>query len=54
MNEAHQSAAAILREHRETLDAVVRLLLEHEVVDGDDVRRLLASEGCATVRIKSA
>jgi cell division protease FtsH len=54
MTEANQSAADILREHRHTLDAVVRLLLEHEVVDGDDVRRLLASEVRPTVRIKSA
>jgi cell division protease FtsH len=54
MTEANQSAADILREHRHTLDAVVRLLLEHEVVDGDDVRRLLASEVRPAVRIKSA
>ena len=54
MSEASDSAAGILREHRETLDAVVRLLLEHEVVDGDDVRTLLASEVRPTVRIRSA
>jgi cell division protease FtsH len=54
MTEANESAADILREHRHTLDAVVRLLLEHEVVDGDDVRRLLASEVRPAVRIKSA
>jgi cell division protease FtsH len=54
MSEANESAAAILREHRDTLDAVVRLLLEHEVVDGEDVRRLLTSERRQTVRTKSA
>jgi cell division protease FtsH len=54
MTDANESAAAILREHRDTLDAVVRLLLEHEVVDGEEVRRLLAAEVHASIRIRSA
>jgi cell division protease FtsH len=42
MTQADERALQILRQHRSTLDAVVRLLLEHEVVDGADVRRLVA------------
>ena len=54
MTEADETAASILREHRTTLDAVVRLLLEREVVEGDDVRRLLASEMRPAVLVKRA
>ena len=43
MTQADERALQILRQHRSTLDAVVRLLLEHEVVDGADVRRLVAA-----------
>jgi len=44
MTEAESLALQTLREHRVTLDAVARLLLEREVVTGDDVRRLLDAE----------
>jgi cell division protease FtsH len=44
MTEAHERAVQILRQHRSTLDAVVRLLLAREVVEGDEVRRLLDAE----------
>jgi len=44
MTEAQGRALQVLREHRTTLDAVVRLLLEREVVSGEDVRRLLDAE----------
>ena len=44
MTEASEKAQQILREHRTTLDAVVGLLLAREVVDGEEVRRLLAAE----------
>jgi len=44
MTEAESLALRTLREHRVTLDAVARLLLEREVVTGDDVRRLLEAE----------
>jgi cell division protease FtsH len=47
MTEAHERAVQILRQHRSTLDAVVRLLLAHEVVEGDEVRRLLEAEAAA-------
>jgi cell division protease FtsH len=55
MTEAHDRASQILREHRTTLDAVVRLLLEREVVEGEEVRRLLEAEPAAPVlRVVSA
>ena len=47
MTEAHERALHILRQHRSTLDAVVRLLLAREVVEGDEVRRLLVAEAAA-------
>jgi cell division protease FtsH len=54
MTEAHDSAVQILREHRATLDAVVRLLLDREVVEGGEVRRLLETETTPTLRAASA
>ena len=47
MTDAHERAVQILRQHRTTLDAVVRLLLATEVVEGDEVRRLLDAEAAA-------
>jgi cell division protease FtsH len=47
MTDAHERAVHILRQHRTTLDAVVRLLLANEVVEGDEVRRLLEVEAAA-------
>jgi cell division protease FtsH len=44
MTEAHTRAVAILRQHRTALDAVVRLLLAHEVVEGEEVRHLVEAE----------
>ncbi len=44
---AHERAVQILQQHRATLDAVVRLLLTHEVVEGDEVRRLIAAGAAA-------
>jgi len=40
LREAEESAVALLRGHREELDALVALLLERETVDGSDVYRL--------------
>ena len=54
MTEANATAARLLRDHRKTLDAVVRLLLEREVVEGDDIRRLLAAEAPPALRVMSA
>jgi cell division protease FtsH len=54
MTDAHARALQILREHRTTLDAVVKLLLEREVVEGDEVRRLLTAEtGVPGLRVAS-
>ena len=53
MIEAHDNAVHVLREHRTTLDAVVRLLLDREVVEGDEVRRLLESETAPALRAAS-
>ena len=54
MTEAGAAASRILREHRKTLEAVVRLLLEREVVEGDEIRRLLAEEAPRALRVMSA
>jgi cell division protease FtsH len=40
LREAEERAVALLRGHREELDALVALLLERETVDGSDVYRL--------------
>jgi cell division protease FtsH len=53
MTDAHETASRLLQEHRTTLDAVVRLLLEHEVVEGEDVRRLLAGDTVPAPRLIS-
>ena len=50
MTEAHDRAVQILREHRQVIDAVVRLLLDREVVEGDEVRRLLDAERAPALR----
>jgi cell division protease FtsH len=39
---AHERARALLTEHRETLDRVARRLLEKEVVEGDELRAIVA------------
>ena len=52
MTDAHERALEILRQHRSTLDAVVKLLLAHEVVEGEEVRRLL--EGTAVPNLRES
>jgi cell division protease FtsH len=54
MTDAHIGASQILRQHRATLDTVIRLLLEREVVDGEEVRRLLAAGAASSLRLASA
>ncbi len=55
LREAEERAMALLRGHREALDALVALLLERETVDGRDVYRLAgvpdksATPGAATM-----
>jgi cell division protease FtsH len=41
MTEAHDTARRILTDHRSSLESVTRLLLEKEVMEGDELRRLL-------------
>ena len=53
MTDAYDRALQLLRTHRRALDGIVRLLLEREVVEGDEVRRLLAAES-APLRVASA
>ena len=47
MTAADDRAVQILGQHRGALDAVVRLLLEREVVDGADVRQLVSAGAAA-------
>ncbi len=39
--EAYQAARRILQDHRAALEAIAAALLEHEVLDGDDIYRLI-------------
>ncbi|MBN1558134.1 MAG: ATP-dependent zinc metalloprotease FtsH [Lentisphaerae bacterium] len=41
LSEAHDRAAALVREHRETLDRIAGLLLERETLDGRDVEDII-------------
>jgi cell division protease FtsH len=41
MTEAHDTARELLRERRDSLDAVTRRLLEKEVMEGDELRQIL-------------
>jgi ATP-dependent Zn protease len=42
MMEAHDTALSLLRERRAALDEIVRRLLDREVVEGEEVRSVLA------------
>ena len=44
LDEAHGTARRILEEHRGKLETVTRRLLEVEVMEGDELRRLLGAE----------
>ncbi len=41
---AHQRARDVLSKHRQTLDVVARRLLEKEVIEGEELRRLMGPE----------
>jgi cell division protease FtsH len=47
LREAEQRATSLLTDHREVLDRLANLLMEREVVDGDEVRRLVTGEPVA-------
>ncbi|MDP2306222.1 MAG: ATP-dependent zinc metalloprotease FtsH [Pseudomonadota bacterium] len=42
LDEAHVRARALVRVNRELMDAMTTILLEHEVIDGDTLKSLLA------------
>ncbi|HEY5252889.1 MAG TPA: ATP-dependent zinc metalloprotease FtsH [Acidimicrobiales bacterium] len=42
LGEAEQRAAAVLKEHRPALDALIALLLERETIDGEELRAVVA------------
>ncbi len=44
LERAHEKVRRMLTDRRATLDAVARRLLEREVVDGDELRALLAND----------
>ena len=44
LKEADERAAAILREHRDELDKVSALLVEREIIPGDDVYAIAGRE----------
>ena len=41
MTEAHDTARSVLTGQRQQLEAVTRRLLEREVMEGDELRRIL-------------
>jgi cell division protease FtsH len=50
MTEAHETAVGVLRDHRPALDAVMRRLLDREVVEGSEVRSLVTSAAVTGLR----
>jgi cell division protease FtsH len=48
MIEAHEQARRILRERRQTLDQLAARLLEKEVIEGDELRVIVATGGPAS------
>jgi cell division protease FtsH len=49
IEEAHELALAVLREHMDELHKISAILIERETIDRDQFERLLAGEGEATV-----
>ena len=49
IEEAHDSATRVLREHMDELHSLSLLLIEHETIDKDQFERLLAGEDVASV-----
>ena len=41
MDEAHQSARKILKKKKAVLNKVARILLEKEIITGDELKRLI-------------
>jgi cell division protease FtsH len=49
IEEAHELALAVLREHMDELHKISTILIEHETIDRDQFERLLAGEDESTV-----
>ena len=49
IEEAHELALAVLREHMEELNRISLILIERETIDKDQFERLLAGEAEETV-----
>jgi len=49
IEEAHDTATRVLREHMDELHNLSLLLIEHETIDKDQFERLLAGEDVATI-----
>jgi cell division protease FtsH len=49
IEEAHELALVVLREHMEQLHRISQILIERETIDRDQFERLLAGEDEATV-----
>jgi cell division protease FtsH len=49
IEEAHERALSVLREHMEDLHQISKLLIERETIDKDQFERLLAGEAAETV-----
>jgi cell division protease FtsH len=49
IEEAHERALAVLREHMDDLHQISKLLIERETIDKDQFERLLAGEAAETV-----
>jgi cell division protease FtsH len=49
IEEAHERALSVLREHMDDLHQISKLLIERETIDKDQFERLLAGEAAETV-----
>ena len=54
MTESHAVARRILNERRDTLEAVTRRLLEKEVMEGDELRTIMAQTQAAVATTTEA
>ena len=48
LRQAEDTAASLLRGHRDTLDRVIGLLLERETIDGSDLAAIVGPPGPAS------
>jgi cell division protease FtsH len=48
LTDAHTTARTILRDYRDKLESITRRLLEIEVMEGDELRQMLATAGASS------